>query len=97
MLDKIKLLLGLMNDEKDELLNILIALCKDEAVLFCNLKEYSAKLDSTIIEMVIERYNHIGTEGYSSVSSNGITENYFNGYSENTLRRLRKNRRVKSV
>lgn len=97
MLDKIKILLGLTDDSKDELLSILIALCKDEAVDFCNLTEYNNKLDSAIIAMVIERYNKIGTEGLTSVSTNGINEDYINGYSENILSKLRKNRKVKCV
>ena len=97
MLDKIKILLGLTDDSKDDLLNILIALCKDEAVDFCNLTEYSNKLDSAIIAMVIERYNKLGTEGLSSVSTNGITEDYLTGYSEIVLSKLRKNRKVKCV
>lgn len=97
MLDKIKILLGLTDDSKDELLNILIALCKDEAIDFCNLKEYSSKLDSAIIAMVIERYNKMGTEGISSVSTNRINESYENGYSEIVLSKLRKNRKVKCV
>ena len=97
MLDKIKILLGLTNDEKDDLLNILIALCKDEAIDFCNLEEYSNKLDSAIIAMVIERYNKMGTEGLTSVSTNGINENYIDGYSEIVLSKLRKNRKVKCV
>ena len=98
MLEKIKILLGLGNDEsRDELLNVLIALCKDEAIDFCNLKEYSNKLDSAVINMVIERYNKIGTEGLTSVSTNGIDENYIDGYSEIVLSKLRKNRNVKCV
>ena len=97
MLDKIKILLGLTDDSKDELLNVLIALCKDEAIDFCNLKEYSSKLDSAIIAMVIERYNKMGTEGISSFSTNGINESYENGYSEIVLSKLRKNRKVKCV
>lgn len=97
MLDKIKILLGLADDSKDDLLNILIALCKDEAVDFCNLTEYSNKLDSAIIAMVIERYNKLGTEGLSSVSTNGITEDYLTGYSEIVRSKLRKNRKVKCV
>ena len=97
MLEKIKILLGLADDSKDELLSILIALCKDEAVDFCNLTEYNNKLDSATIMMVIERYNKMGTEGLSSVSTNGINEDYINGYSEIILSKMRKNRKVKCV
>ena len=97
MLDKIKLLLGLTDDTKDELIQTLIALCKDEAIDFCNLKEYSEKLDSAVINMVIERYNKLGTEGTNSVHTSGITEGYIDGNSEIVLSKLRKNRKVKCV
>jgi len=55
MLDKIKLLLGINEDDesKDELLDLLISMCKDEAIDFCNLSEYNKKLDSAVISMVI--------------------------------------------
>ena len=72
MLEKIKLLLGLTDESRDEILTVLIALCKDEAVDFCNLPEYTNKLDSAVIQMVIERYNKTGTEGCTSVSYNGV-------------------------
>lgn len=98
MLDKIKILLGLSNTEdQDEILETLISLCKDEAIDFCNLEEYTNKLDSAVIGMVIERYNKIGTEGITSVSTNGINEEHTNGYSETVLCKLRKNRKVKCV
>ena len=47
--------------------------------------------------MVIEKYNKLGTEGLTSVSTNGINENYIEGYSESVLSKLRKNRKVKCV
>lgn len=97
MLDKIKILLGITDDSKDELLSILIGIAKDEAIDFCNLEEYTSKLDSAVIQMVIEKYNKLGTEGVSSVSTNGINESYIDGYSESVLSKLRKNRKVKCV
>lgn len=98
MIDKIKILLGLSNtEEQDEIIETLISLCKDEAIDFCNLEEYTNKLDSAVIEMVIERYNKLGTEGLTGVSTNGIKEEHIDGYSETVLSKLRKNRKVKCV
>ena len=97
MLDKIKILLGVTGDDKDELLLILISLCKDQATEYCNLDEYSAKLDSAVIEMVIERYNKMGTEGISKAASSGLTEEYMYDFSAPILKKLRKNRKVKCV
>lgn len=97
MLDKIKLLLGLTTDDKDEFLLVLISICKDQATTYCNLEEYSTKLDSSVIEMVIERYNKIGTEGVKKTTSSGISEELYSEYSETILKHLRKYRKVKCV
>lgn len=99
MLEKIKLLLGLAEDDesRDDLINTLISLCKDQAIDFCNLDEYISKLDSAVISMVIERYNKIGTEGASSVSTNGINESYIEDYSRPIKEKLIKNRKVRLV
>mgnify|MGYP003432007337 CR=1 FL=1 len=97
MLEKIKLLLGLTDESRDEILTVLIAMCKDDAIDFCNLTEYTNKLDSAVIAMVIERYNKTGTEGCTSVSYNGVSQTYLEDYSEYVLAKLRKHRKVKCV
>lgn len=97
MLEKIKLLLGLTTDDKDELIQTIIALCKDEAIDYCNLTEYTTKLDSAVIQMVIEKYNRLGSEGLGSTTSSGINEQYLDGYSNAVIRKLQKNRKVKCV
>ena len=114
MLEKIKMLLGIAEEDegKDDLINLLISLCKDEAVDFCNLPEYDSKLDSAVISMlpeydskldsavismVIERYNARGTEGLSSVSGSGVNEHYKDGYSSNIISALIKNRKIRCI
>lgn len=99
MLEKIKMLLGITEEDesKDDLINLLISLCKDEAVDFCNLPEYDSKLDSAVISMVIERYNARGTEGLTSVSGSGVNEHYKDGYSSNIISALVKNRKIRCI
>lgn len=99
MLEKIKMLLGIAEEDesKDDLINLLISLCKDEAVDFCNFPEYDSKLDSAVISMVIERYNARGTEGLSSVSGSGVNEHYKDGYSSNIISALIKNRKIRCI
>ena len=99
MLEKIKMLLGIAEEDegKDDLINLLISLCKDEAVDFCNLPEYDSKLDSAVISMVIERYNARGTEGLTSVSGSGVNEHYKDGYSSNSISALIKNRNIRCI
>ena len=97
MLDKIKLLLNILTDEFDELLNVLIALCKDEAYVYCNLQEYDSKLDGAVIQMVIERYNRIGSEGTTQQSSSGVSMTYDSFYSDKVRWMLNKHRKVKMI
>lgn len=97
MLEKIKLLLGFTDDSQDELLMTLISLCKEEAYVYCNLPEYQDKLDYIVIQMVIERYNRIGSEGAESQSTDGISTSYTNFYSDKVVKLLNKNRKVKMI
>ena len=97
MLDKLKLLPSIPDDTQDELLQVLISLCKDEAFNYCNLQEYSAKLDGAVIEMVIERYNRIGSEGATQQSSSGVSMTYDSFYSDKVRWMLNKQRKVKMI
>lgn len=96
MLEKLKLLLN-ANDEQDELLSVLISLCKDEAIAYCNLSEYNKKMDFVVIQMVIERYNRIGSEGAASQSFSEVTMTFDSFYSEKVRRMLNKFRKVKMI
>lgn len=97
MLDKLKLLLNIPDDAQDELLQVLISLCKNEAYTYCNLSEYNTKLDGAVIEMVIERYNRIGSEGATQQSSSGVSMTYDSFYSDKVRWMLNKNRKVKMI
>lgn len=98
MLDKIKLLLHKEDDDDiDELLLTLISLCQDEAYIYCNLAEYDAALDYIVIQMVIERYNRIGSEGLTNQSTSGVSAGYDSFYSQKVVRMLNKHRKVKCV
>lgn len=97
MLDKIKILLNIQDDAQDELLSTLMGLCREEAYIYCNLPAYSEKLDFVVIQMVIERYNRIGSEGTTSQSSSGVSANYDSFYSDKVVRLLNKYRKVKTV
>lgn len=97
MLEKIKLLLNANDDSLDELILTLISLCKEEAYVYCNLPEYDSRLDFIVIQMVIERYNRIGSEGATSQSSSGVSMNYDSFYSDKVVRLLNKYRKVKML
>ena len=60
MLEKIKLMLGLTDTTKDDLLNVLIDITTSEAIAYTH-NEKIAELETAIIMMVIYKYNRIGT------------------------------------
>ena len=97
MLDKIKILLNIQDDAQDELLSTLMGLCREEAYVYCNLPAYDEKLDFVVIQMVIERYNRIGSEGTTSQSSSGVSADYDSFYNDKVVRLLNKYRKVKTV
>lgn len=97
MLDKIKLLLGIEDDDSDELLTVLIGMCREEAYTYCNLPEYDTKLDYIVVQMVIEKYNCMGSEGARKQQSSGISTSYYGFYSDRIVKLLNRNRRVKTV
>ena len=98
MLDKLKLLLHTEDDDNiDELLVVLINLCKEEAYIYCNLDEYNDDLDYIVIQMVIERYNRIGSEGATEQKSSGVSMTYDSFYSQKVVRMLNKHRKVKCI
>ena len=94
MLNKIKLLLGITATDKDELLNLLIELCKEEAITFCHLDYYDNKLDTVVINMVIEKFNRIGNEGINTVNYSGVSESFIDDYSTPIVRQLKRHRRL---
>ena len=87
MLEDIKTLLGLNSDEKDEVIQLLVNLATDDAVAKtgCNDILY---LQSVITEMVIYKYNRLGTEGLESENYSGITYKYESDYPESILAAL---------
>lgn len=98
MLERIKLLLNRLNDEDDELLSLLMNICREEAYIYCNLSEYSTDLDNIVIEMVIERFNRIGSESTKSQSSSGVSAQYFDGvYSDKVYKMLNKHRKLRTL
>lgn len=93
MLDKIKLLLGITDDSKDDLLTILIDVAIDEALAYTH-RDCVDELDTSIIQMVVYKYNRIGTEGVDSENYSGVSFSYSTDYPESIMRGLRAKRKV---
>lgn len=83
--------------EDTQVLNLLINQCKLIATDYCNLDEYSEKLDEVVKVMVCERFNKLSADGISSQSYSGISESYTDDFSPMIYKSLRKHRKLRTV
>lgn len=86
MLENLKMLLGLENDDsRDDLLNLLIKLVTARLSLLLGGIEPPEEMEHIIIDVAIARFNKIGSEGLSSHSVEGESMNFtkddFEGFS----------------
>lgn len=97
LLDKVKLMLGINNNEKDDLLTLLIEQATEEAVAYTHLpksEETLIELNSVINRMVVYNYNRLGTEGVDSEGFSGVSYSYSADYPEAILRILKSKRKI---
>ena len=93
MLEKVKLLLGIADNTKDDLLTLLIEQAVEEAIVYTH-NECVDELNTSIIQMVVYKYNRIGTEGVDSEGYSGVSFQYTSDYPENIMRGLRAKRKA---
>ena len=74
MINKIKILLGITDN--DELLNEIIEITEYKILNYINKKTLPEELEFILIELVISRFNKIGSEGFSSESTDGKSISY---------------------
>lgn len=85
-LPNIKLLLGITDDNSDEILQLYISIMEREILNYCNLSELPPALNYTLCQMVADLYNdnRKNTSGkivgnVSSVSEDGRTVSFTSG------------------
>ena len=74
LLNRVKILLGI--SENDELVHEIIELTKDKILNYINKTELPKELEFVLIELSIQRYNRIGSEGIASESVDGKSVSY---------------------
>ena len=95
MLQKIKLLLGIADTSKDDVLNLLIDLAKNQVIDYTHKPHCLPLLEGTVCDMVVYNYNRMGTEGLSSEGYSGVSFSYSTDYPESILRSLRAHRKLR--
>ena len=78
MLKEIKMLLDLDGDSKDQLLSTLISLKSRKlvAALGEDITKVPTALDYIVVELVVNHYNRLGSEGIASESIDSISKTY---------------------
>lgn len=96
MLDKLKLILSIKDDTKDDLLTLFIEQAIEEALNYTH-QDSIENLRSTIISMVVYKYNRLGTEGLDSEGYSGVSFGYSSDYPDSIMRALKSQRKLITV
>ena len=74
LLNRIKTLLQIQDN--DELIYEIIEITKEKILNYINKEELPGELEFILVEMAISRFNKIGSEGFSSESTDGKSISY---------------------
>ena len=74
LLNRIKTLLQIQDN--DELIYEIAEITKEKILNYINEKELPKELEFVLVELAIQRYNRIGSEGISSESVDGKSVSY---------------------
>ena len=74
LLNRIKTLLQI--NDNDELIYEIVEITKEKILNYINEKELPSELEFILVEMAISRFNKIGSEGFSSESTDGKSISY---------------------
>ena len=96
MLRKLKLLLGITDDSKDELLRVLLDSAEEEVVNYTHNYDLEC-LENVIVYVAIWKYNRIGSEGLNSENYSGVSFNYLAEYPDALKKQLQTYRRIRTL
>ena len=74
LLNRIKTLLGITDN--DELIYEIVEITKSKILNYINQEELPKELEFVLIELSVSRFNKIGSEGFSSESTDGKSISY---------------------
>jgi hypothetical protein len=95
MLDEIKLLLGESADNySDALIQLILRQSIAEVEDYCN-READAVMEYAAMRITVIKLNRIHSEGASSQSFSGVSENYIDGWPADIIASLNKKRKIR--
>ncbi|AXY24910.1 phage head-tail adapter protein [Suicoccus acidiformans] len=75
-LDDVKLLLGIKDAEQDELIKLIENLTVSHFVAYINKELVPPECDFIITEVMVKRFNRIGSEGLTNQSVEGLSQTF---------------------
>lgn len=97
MLENIKLLLNIQDNSKDNLLSYLISNAKQKILTYTNQTEILPSMEYIVDELVILRYNKLGSEGLQSESFSGVSQTFNQDIPQDIKSQLNQFRRLKTL
>lgn len=97
MLENIKLLLNIMDNSKDNLLGYLISNVKQKILSYTNQTEILPQMEYLVEELVVLRYNKLGSEGLQSESFSGVSQTFNQDIPQDIKSQLNQFRRLKTL
>lgn len=76
MLDKIKLLLGIADTNRDDLISLLLTTAEKRLLVLIGADTLPAALEPLVIDVAVARFNRIGSEGLTSHTVEGETQSF---------------------
>jgi len=97
MIEEIKLLLGdAAANYSDAQISLAYKLAITEVEEYCN-RDIDASLELVAEQIAVIKLNRMGTEGLTSQSFSGVSENYIDGYPAEVQAVLNRKRKIKVV
>ena len=97
MIENIKIMLGDAADNyTDALISLIAEQTKAEVESYCN-RTLDTELEIVALRIAIIKLNRLNTEGLSSQSMSGVSENYIDGYPQDIQSILNRKRKIKVV
>lgn len=97
MLENIKLLLDINDSSKDNKLAYLITIAERKILDYTNQPILLAQMESIVEELVIVRYNKLGSEGLQSESFSGVSQTFTTDIPQDIKNQLNMYRRLKTL
>lgn len=73
VIDQVKALLGITDNLQDDLLSVIHKLTKSHFLVYTGDETVPPKLEFIIVEVMVSRYNRVGSEGMKSQKMEGFT------------------------